>query len=395
MASLLMSPEDTMRHFALTLLLCMLTLTGVQAQTPTGPVLSGSLTTWLVKDQNSYGIDTRTEYEEWVNRSHLKLGLSFRRPSHTVDLSYQGDVSLYHNQSAQSNLSHGLNLQAKATHGKYMVFLNGSTSFRRNRSEYDYYNVDSYNARLTVRYRPDWTLSFNGGLTVSHDDYRGFEELDNVTYTLFANARRSFQSRWSLLGQTALTLKKYPNQTVTSDPTSGPGGVSRTKEEPVEAALFRVHGSVARSISDKTGLSVELGGQWFLGSPIETFIDSTYYYTENDIYDDAHSYQAEYVGARLTRQFTVSFVAKLSARIAWKSYTGTPALDETGALAGETREDRRSEASLFLSKDFQFELIGPTRLGVYTNFTFRDNTSNDPYHDFDDNTFALGVSLKF
>jgi hypothetical protein len=30
-----------------------------------------------------------------------------------------------------------------------------------------------------------------------------------------------------------------------------------------------------------------------------------------------------------------------------------------------------------------------------TNFTYRDNTSNDPYHDFDDNTFTLGVSLKF
>lgn len=371
--------------------------TSAQLNNQSKPVkLSGSLSGWIVNDDNSYGTDIKNDYEEWINSSSLELTASLRKPNRSFDLSYYGNLSLFEEESDQNNYTNMLVFKIRDfSHDKYSIYFDASTSFKRNRDEYDYYNVNSFGGRLLIKYHPSYYSSFNTSLSVTHDNYLIYDELDNMYYALSLMGRKSFKSRFSLSGTATLSVKDYINQTQLEYLRDTSAYYNRAKEEAVVATVFSFNGQLAKSLSNRTGVSLNFGGQRFLGSPIEVFTESGYYYTENDIYDDPSSYESENLGLQLTRQFTVSFLVKVSSQIAWKRYTGTPALDETGELVGETREDRRAEVNLFASKSFLPKFINPLELVFSFSFTSRDNKSNDAYNDFSDNTLALGMDIKF
>jgi len=192
-------------------------------------------------------------------------------------------------------------------------------------------------------------------------------------------------------------VKNYINQTVVQYFGSWllPSRLARYREDPVKAALFSTSVNVAKSLLPGLGLSMMVGGQWFVGDPITAYSNGIYYYTENDLYDDPYSYQGIYTALQLTKQFDIGFQAKAGFRYQNKDYAGTPALDENGYLLGETRFDKRYEYFLYVTKKFQTGLKFPSSFDVFINLMYRQNPSNDPYYDFQDHIGLLGFSVGF
>ena len=141
------------------------------------------------------------------------------------------------------------------------------------------------------------------------------------------------------------------------------------------------------------GISLELGGRWFLGDPIASYTDGIYYYTENDFFDDPYAYQNYFVSLQITRQFDIGFQGKTGFRYQHKDYAGTPALDAAGDLTGQSRLDMRTEYFIYLGKKFRTGWSLPKEITVFINLMYRDNPSNDPYYDYQDQVGLLGFSV--
>jgi hypothetical protein len=77
-----------------------------------------------------------------------------------------------------------------------------------------------------------------------------------------------------------------------------------------------------------------------------------------------------------------------------KYYRGTPALSAMGELTGDTRQDTRKEFFFLMSKQFETGWRFPESVELFFNFLYRNNPSNDPYYDFDDNIGLLGFTIK-
>jgi hypothetical protein len=233
------------------------------------------------------------------------------------------------------------------------------------------------------------------GITLGRDAYKEFDELDNFLYRFYAKYQRSFQSRFSVTGEIGLGIKNYINQSIFEyyGQSIDTSAALRYHEEPVKAVMFSTSVALAKSIATFTGVRFEIGGQWFIGNPIMSYADGIYYYTENDLYDDPYSYQGPYGSLQLTHQFDLDFQAKISVKIQKKNYAGTPALDDLGEMMGSNRDDTRKEYSFMITK--KFLINWPTSFGfdLFLSYTYRNNSSNDPYYAFKDHIGLMGFSV--
>ncbi len=352
---------------------------------------------YLVKDDNIYKV--QDEYQEWINTSTLYLGQTFPIGLFKVQGFYSADVSLFGNNNDQNNFSQQFGAVASWNKDSYAFDAKVYAHFRRNDAQYIYYNTNVYNFSTRFRYTPALTKSYTFGLIASQDQYREFEDINNFTYRFYGKYQQFFQSKMSISGEMGIGVKNYTNQSIINyfgTTGFGPRGGLRFSEEPVKSTLFSISGNIAKSITAKTGVNLGLGGQWFIGDPIQAYSESDgiYYFTENDLYDDPYSYQGPYVSLNLTRQFAIGFKGRIGAKFQQKYYSGTPALDENGDLTGETREDTRHQYSLMVSKNFNTGWSFPRSITLDFNFMIRNNPSNDPYYDFNDTLGLIGFSIS-
>ncbi len=245
-------------------------------------------------------------------------------------------------------------------------------------------------------YHPDYRQNTSVGLSFSKDNYLVFEDLDNIAYRVLARYQRFFQSRMSLAGEIALGLKQYPNQSFLQvfDTGGGMNPDQQYSEDPVRSGVLSASVNIAKSLASMTGISLIFGGQWFVGDPVQVYSSGIYYYTENDLFDDPYSYEDIYTALQVTQQFAVGFQAKAGVRFEKKDYKGTPALDEEGELTGETRQDRREEYFFNLSKMFETGWIFPGSVGLFFQYLYRNNPSNDPYYDYKDHIAGIGLTVE-
>lgn len=116
----------------------------------------------------------------------------------------------------------------------------------------------------------------------------------------FTNGRfqRFFQSKISITGEVGFGIKTYVNQSVIQyfGMGFGPRSFTRDREDPVRATIFSLSAIIEKSITSDLGVSLGLGGQWFIGNPIMAYSNGIYYYTENDLYDDPYHDYEDHIG---------------------------------------------------------------------------------------------------
>ena len=275
--------------------------------------------------------------------------------------------------------------------------LNAAASVRllNYKETFAYYNVTRYNLNGSYTINPDFNYLYTVGITLGKDAYKEFSELDNLSYRFYAKYQRSFQSKFSVIGEIGLGVKDYMNQSIIEyyGQSIDTSAALRYREEPVKAVMFSTIVALGKSIATYTGVRLEIGGQWFIGNPIMSYTDGIYYYTENDLYDDPYSYQGPYVFLQLTQQLDLDFQAKIGVKIQGKSYRGTPALDASGEMMDSNRDDTRSEYSFQISKKNLLNWPASFGIDLFFSYMYRNNSSNDPYCSFKDHIGLLGFSV--
>ena len=351
------------------------------------------LTTHLIQDGNAF--QTSVEQSDWINNSTFYIGHRFSGESFELTGYYNADVLFFTNNAQLNNYAHKVGISGALKGESSSLRFSASARLRDYKETYAYYNVDRYHMNMYWRCEPDFKYNFMLGFTLSKDQYEVFDDLDNQAYRVNMKVQRFFQSRWSIAGETGFGLKNYTNQSVFEyfGTASGQQSVQRFKEEPVRAMVFDASVNIAKSLASLTGISLGLGGQWFVGDPIAAYSNGIYYFTENDLFDDPYSYEGIYGTLQLTQQFSVGFQAKAGLKVQQKDYTGTPALDGEGELTGEHRRDRRDEYYFMVSKRFRTGWQIPSSIGLFFHFIYRNNPSNDPYYDYKDHIGTLGFSV--
>lgn len=352
--------------------------------------------TWfLFKDDNAF--KSRVPYDEWINTFSLYAGQTFSRESAMFRVYYNGDFSKYSNYTDRQNNSHqlgiALNYSLKSTTSAMM---GAYGMLRRNESQYIYYNVNRYMFYGNLRYEPDISKVFTAGILYGKNDFREFREINNIEYKIFARYQQFFRNRMSFSGEIGMGVKNYVNQSRQVFFGQAPFRPLRQQyvEEEVSATMLSLGLNIARSLTNKTGLSINFGGQRYAGDPIETYSDQVYYYTENDLYDDPYGYENNYVSLALTRQFGVGFQGKLGVEYQDKDYRGTEALTMDGNLQGTHRQDERRDYFLIITKTFQTGWRFPTAVDAFFRFNIRNNSSNDPYYHYQDHLGILGITIS-
>jgi hypothetical protein len=348
-----------------------------------------NVTTYVIRDDNAF--KTREARDEWINNSSLSLAHRFTGKNFRVQGYYSADILSYANTGNLNNIAHTIGALGVFDRDEYSLSLAAGAKLHNYQELYSYYDVNRYDLSLNLEYSPDLRYFSRYGIRISRDQYREFTDLDNLTYRIEGKWQRFFQSRLSLTGRAGLGVKNYFNQSVIQF--FGIEPFLRYREDPVKAALLSLSASAGKSLTDQLGLSLELGGQWFVGEPIQSYSNGLYYYTENDLSDDPYAYQSSYAMLQLSQQFAVGFLGKLGIRYEMKDYAGTPALDEVGELTGDTRLDYRREYSCMLSKKFTVPWRFPKSVHLFVNLMYRSNPSNDPYYDYEDKIGLIGLSF--
>ncbi len=349
-------------------------------------------TTYLIRDDNAF--KTREAYDEWINNSAFQIGHQFSDDDYRILGYYNADLYSYATNSELNSLGHKFGCAATRYVDDYTFYINGYARLRHYNELYVYYNVNRYNIHANTQYARGLFDIVYAGIEFNKEKYDEFGELDNLAYKIYGKYQHFFQNKMSLTAYAGLGVKNYVNQSVIQY--FGIGRLfSRYREDPVKSTLFSTYVNVGKSLLPGLGLSMMLGGQWFLGRPIEVYTNNIYYYTENDLFDDPYSYQGAYISFQLTKQFDIGFQAKAGVKFQNKNYAGTPALDENGSLLGDARLDQRHEYFLFVTKSFNTDLKFPSSIDLFANFMFRQNPSNDPYYNYEDTIGLVGFSVGY
>ncbi len=348
-----------------------------------------SLTWYLIRDDNAF--KNRNLYDELINTLSLNTGRTFSIDNSSFRIYYNGDYSTFSNYKDRRNSSHKIGTAMNRLIGdKVLTTIGAYGRLRRNNAQYIYYNVDSYNFYANIRYEPDYSRIFTGGVVLAKNNFKEFSDINNNEYRIFGRYQHFFQNRLSFTGEIGLGNKKYVNQTKLNY-----FGIMRFFEEPIRATLFSANVNLGKSLTNKTGMNFGFGGQFFLGEPIEILTnDGIYYYTENDLYDDPYGYQNYFANLNFTRQFAVGFLGKIGAEYQKKDYKGTPALSMLGEVFGDYRKDTRADYYFLISKTFKTGWSFPGAVDGFFRFLIRDNASNDPYYDYFDHLALVGITIR-
>ena len=350
------------------------------------------ITSFLIRDDNTY--KAKTVNDDWINTSTIHLGHRFMGETYQLNGYYRADVSLLRNNRDLNNYAHKFAIAGFLNMEDYSVHFSAFAKIRDYQEQFVYYNVNSYNLTVNLRYTPNLKNIYSVGFTINKDKYQEFGDLDNFSYRIYGKYQRFFQSRLSVTGEASLGIKNYVNQSIFNFYGYGERlNFMRYTEDAVRAALFSFSANIGKSITSRMGINLSFGGKWYIGDPIMTYSDGIYYYTENDLYDDPYSYEDRYVSLQLTRQFAIGFQGKLGVKYQMKNYSGTPALDAEGDLTDDNREDKRSEYFLLILKKFNTGWRFPSSFDVFFNYLYRSNPSNDPYYNFKDHIAIIGFSV--
>lgn len=355
-----------------------------------------SFTYYIIRDDNSF--KNRNLYDEWINTFSFYTGYNFTGNSSLLRLYYNGDYSTFTNYKDRQNNAHIFGIAGIPFKSKDITINFGvSTKIRRNKGDYTYYDINSYNLYTNLIYEPELTKIYSLGFNLQKNKFLEFSQIDNIEYRLWTRYQQFFQNRLSLMGDMGIGVKNYVHQKKMSFYGYSPGflRIPRYIEEPINVTLLSSSINIAKSLTTKTGMNLILGGQLFISDPIKSFLDGIYYYTENDLYDDPYSYQNLYSNMNITRLFGVGFQGKIGIEYQKKNHKGTPALTTEGNASGNYRKDTRIDYSLLLTKTFLTDWKFPNTFDLFFRFLIRDNASNDPYYDYFDHLGIVGITIGF
>lgn len=352
--------------------------------------------------QWSFNISTYQEYAsnpfrlpEPVSEIISNLNLGVQKEYESINLLYFGGYTGFSKTVERNYYWHQLGIYQEDSNSTYGAY----AEQRINKSEYnffDYFDLSAY-----YKYRMDYsyfipTINFSA----SYKKYTNLSEYDNLFLNAGISVNKSFETKTTLILQSALNYKYYFNNysaPVLSDPNAYQPGMGRYWS--TGSSTFQIYSNlrIAQSVAENTGLAVYYTNRFL---PDESAVNNTEYMlysaNESDLYDDPVSRNENSAGIELTQLLSDDLIIKTGYEYSSRKYPSQGVyINETDYNTYSVRNDEQSFFYFTFNKLFTLDEEEHYSLLLGLNYSLVDKTSNSYWYDYKNNSFSLNLSLQF
>jgi hypothetical protein len=332
--------------------------------------------------------------------SLVNLNVRYKPESGNISYFYDGIMSLYRQQQSYNSTTHGGGLDYYKTFGtsdQNTLYLGSEVTLKFNQSTFDIYNYQQFYLYANLRYLFN-TFIFKTGYNFRYRNYANYNEISNTRHYLFAHINKSFDSGTSVLVETDLGYKQYPNQGSVYSAAMGRGKGRNQTLYPsgLNYTQIILLTRFSQSLHPKIGLNLQYRKQ--INPVKDQELISTVDYTQNDeLFDDPFSYQSNEFSSQLTWMLPFSFKLVTYGIYAAKSYHNqtayTSSVDEIGE--GDDRIDYRQSVSVALYKNFTINNNWLKSVQFMVNYRYINNDSNSYWYRYANGIYYFDVSWRF
>lgn len=226
-------------------------------------------------------------------------------------------------------------------------------------------------------------------LSAASFNYTAYDELpllDNWLIYGALQAVRSFETKTTLIGNLSWSYKNYFDSSIeTVD------GLSK----PFVSQLI-LSGRIAQSVTESTGLAVQLINRIILSSTGTEIKNSDFVYDESLLFDDPVNNKGYSAGVELTQILPAQIKAKAAAWFSVKEYPSQGLfLDDESYDPSVTRRDEQTSIGLSLSRVFLLDWFDNTQLTVTANYRHLGSSSNSFWYDYSADFTTLDFEFEF
>ncbi|HSD29278.1 MAG TPA: hypothetical protein VLL75_18390 [Vicinamibacteria bacterium] len=302
---------------------------------------------------------------------------------------------------------------------KRRVYLGVSGRLRRNGEAWSAADYQGFSAMANVEWVIAPTVNLRVGTRLDARRFADLPELDQLQPDGFVSLLVNLPSRTTLLGEVHLGGKWYEGAALSASSasahaparweTSGrgrgmgpqvrPGAISSPWLEGTVTRAGQVSwmARVAQSLTDRTGLSLQVSGRSAFGSVPPVLVTTPPAFLDDGVYDDPFASDALAVGASLKHARPGGAVLQASASWQRKDYVAAPALDASGfALPGaELRSDEVWRAQAGASFPLWPARTGRWSVALDVTGFLVHRRSNDAFYDYASRGFLMGLALAY
>jgi len=340
-----------------------------------------------------------------IASASLDLEYSWSSEKYETDFSYTGMMNYYSSIIERSYLSHRISYQYIRALGEKdatVLDLNAGFSARVGRGNFKIYDHQIYFGTVGLQHDFSDITASEGNYSLQVIRFKNLPDFSYTEHNLSGQFSTSFKSKTSVILRSDFGIKLYASQTYTDTSTTSTGGMgygqhqsgqttgtsTQTSSPTVTQLVCMVR--IGQSIFERTGISFTGQYQWNFRKE-SRYLSSNYGSIPDDvIFDDHYGYEGLLLSAMLTQILPFDSRARLTISRQKRLYSTLPALDLSGILISDKRNDTRTIFSAQLKKDFtswDWSLIA--------TYDYIINSSNDPFYDYRNNAITVGLSLPF
>jgi hypothetical protein len=332
--------------------------------------------------------------------SLFNLNLRYQPETANLSFFYNGNMLLYRQQQTYNSTLHYGGLDYFKTFGnsdKNSLYLGSALTLKSNQATYDTYNYQQFYLYANLRYLFN-TFIFKTGYNFRYRNYSNYNEISNTRHYLFAQINKSFDSGTSVLVETDLGYKQYPNQGSIYSAALGRGKGRNQTLQPsgLNYTQIILLTRFSQSLHPKIGLNLQYRKQ--IDPVKDQKMISAVDYTQNDeLYDDPFSYESNELSSQLTWILPLRFKLVTYGKYATKSYHNqaayTSPVDEIGE--GKDRFDHRQSVSLAIYKNIYVNKNWVKSVQFMVNYRYIKNDSNSYWYRYTNGIYYFDVSWRF
>jgi hypothetical protein len=311
----------------------------------------------------------------------------------------------------------GVSSRVDVRQGKHQVFFGGQAAWRTNGASWsnaDFAALEGVlNAQLKLQ--PSTTLRMGYRLDVRR--FPELQPLNHIEQLGFASLLVNLPSRTTLIGEVQFGRKNYERETATTLTPSASFDVgsrwrghglrvsasaaapdaTATGQDADRAGQITWLGRLARSLSDRTGASVQYARRRTFGTVPPAIVETPPLFFEDGVYDDPYASDLDTLSATLKHVRPRGDVLEGWAAWIHKPYVATVALDTGGQpRSGDPRrEDRVVRAGLSWTIPVRPGRTGSVDLDLIPGYLYTHSRSNDAFFTYTSHQVGVSVAVGF
>jgi hypothetical protein len=259
---------------------------------------------------------------------------------------------------------------------------------RFNKAANNYYDYLNYAAYIRKPFKL-FNINFEANVSVSSMNYTIIPDFDNWVGSTGLLARKSFETKTTLIGSVIFNYKGFKNYSSDIDTTY-------FVSEAVNISQIVFNGRVAQSIAENTGIALNFNYKNILsGSGYSaSLIESTY--GDMELYDDPVSQEGYSFGGMITQMLPSDISLKIGYTYSDKLYPSQGIyLSETEYNLDVSRKDYQNYFSTSISKPIYLDNESGNVIDLKLNYYLIKNQSNSYFFNYNMNTLSFTLNYLF